>query len=141
MGAQDHLQAKASWLPHTAGTNAEDTLPPGFEGLSANQLHAKSSDIPVIKWRCPPRVSHSFTRFSFDHPLMFNFDYGTELLVLQFILDLTWQVVGGEESKEVEVQNQRQMRVLEAVYPRPSAIPPKFETSLFPSPSFVFYWT
>uniref|UniRef100_A0A2C9U0H5 C3H1-type domain-containing protein n=3 Tax=Manihot esculenta TaxID=3983 RepID=A0A2C9U0H5_MANES len=95
LGAQDHLQAKASWLSHPAGTTAEDALPPGFEGLSANQLHAKSSDIPVIKWRCPPR----------------------------FILDLTWQVVAGEESEEVEVQNQREMRVLEAVYPRTSAIP------------------
>ncbi|KAE8714423.1 Mitochondrial [Hibiscus syriacus] len=38
-------------------------------------------------------------------------------------LDLNWQVVAGEESKEVEIQNQREVRVLEAVYPRPSAIP------------------
>ncbi|XWS14485.1 hypothetical protein CRYUN_Cryun35bG0013600 [Craigia yunnanensis] len=41
----------------------------------------------------------------------------------QFVLDLNWQVVSGEESKEVEIQNQREVRVLEAVYPRPSAIP------------------
>ncbi|THG10148.1 hypothetical protein TEA_009854 [Camellia sinensis var. sinensis] len=41
-----------------------------------------------------------------------------------FVLDSTWQVAAGEESKEVEIQNQREMRVLEAVYPRPSAIPP-----------------
>ncbi|KAJ9186480.1 hypothetical protein P3X46_002049 [Hevea brasiliensis] len=95
-GAQDHLQAKASWLSHPAGAAADDILPPGFEGHSSNQSHIKLSDIPVIKWRCPPR----------------------------FILDITWQVVAGEESKEVEVQNQREMRVLEAVYPRPSAIPP-----------------
>lgn len=60
--------------------------------------------------------------------LVFDFDYGTELFALQFILDLTWQVVAGEESEEVEVQNQREMRVLEAVYPRTSAIPQKFDT-------------
>lgn len=43
----------------------------------------------------------------------------------QFVLNVAWQVVAGEESEETEVQNQREMRVLEAVYPRPSAIPPK----------------
>jgi hypothetical protein len=33
----------------------------------------------------------------------------------------------------MEFQNQREIRVLEAVYPRPSAIPPKFATFLFAS--------
>jgi hypothetical protein len=47
------------------------------------------------------------------------------------VLDFTWQVVAGEESKESEVENQREMRVLEAVYPRPSAIPPKYDTCSF----------
>lgn len=42
------------------------------------------------------------------------------------MLDLSWQVVAGEESVEVEHDNQREMRVLEAVYPRASAIPLKF---------------
>lgn len=42
------------------------------------------------------------------------------------MLNLTWQVVAGEESKEVVDQHQREMRVLEAIYPRPSSIPPKF---------------
>lgn len=46
------------------------------------------------------------------------------------MLDLSWQVVAGEESEESEVQSQREVRVLEAVYPRASAIPPKYETSL-----------
>lgn len=45
---------------------------------------------------------------------------------LQVVLNLAWQVVAGEESKEVESENQREIRVLEAVYPRPSAIPLKF---------------
>ncbi|XP_068640098.1 zinc finger CCCH domain-containing protein 6-like isoform X2 [Aristolochia californica] len=52
--------------------------------------------IPTIKWSFPPKL----------------------------LLNSAWQVVAGEESKEVEAQNQREMRVLEAVYPRPSAIPP-----------------
>ncbi|XP_024451707.2 zinc finger CCCH domain-containing protein 6 isoform X1 [Populus trichocarpa] len=94
-GAQDHLQAKSSWPTHSAGT--DDFLPPGFEGSHpSSQLQIKLSEVPVIKWRCPPRL----------------------------VLNLTWQLVAGEESEEMEVQNQREMRVLEAVYPRPSAIPP-----------------
>lgn len=48
------------------------------------------------------------------------------------MLNLTWRVVVGEESQEVEVENQREMRVLEAVYPRASAIPPKLITFFAP---------
>ncbi|XP_058217797.1 zinc finger CCCH domain-containing protein 6 [Rhododendron vialii] len=96
-GTQDHLQAKASWLPSPTAIGADDNLPPGFEGAQpANLWRNKLSQIPLVKWRCP----------------------------LRFVLDFKWQVVAGEESKEVEIQNQREMRVLEAVYPRPSAIPP-----------------
>ncbi|EXC04196.1 Zinc finger CCCH domain-containing protein 6 [Morus notabilis] len=97
LDSQDHLQAKTSWLSHSTGTGSDDVLPPGFEGSHpANLLQTKLSQIPTIKWRCPPR----------------------------FVLDLTWQVVAGDESEEAGIQNQREMRVLEAVYPRPSAIPP-----------------
>lgn len=49
----------------------------------------------------------------------------------QVVLNLAWQVVAGEESKEVESENQRELRVLEAVYPRPSAIPLKFDSCFF----------
>lgn len=49
----------------------------------------------------------------------------------QFVVDIAWQVVAGDESLEIETQNQREMRVLEAIYPRPSSIPPKCDTSLF----------
>ncbi|XP_059646084.1 zinc finger CCCH domain-containing protein 6-like isoform X1 [Cornus florida] len=97
LGAQDHLQAKASWPHQSTGMGFGDNLPPGFEGAHpANLLKNKLSQIPVIRWKCPPR----------------------------FVLNFTWQVVAGEESKEVEVQNHREMRLLEAVYPRASAIPP-----------------
>ncbi|XP_076940502.1 zinc finger CCCH domain-containing protein 6-like [Bidens hawaiensis] len=94
---QDHLQAKDSWSWHSGGSSSDDNLPPGFEGIQpANFLQNKLSQIPLIQWKCPTR----------------------------FILDSTWQVAAGEESKELEVETQREMRVLEAVYPRPSAVPP-----------------
>ncbi|XWS20983.1 hypothetical protein CRYUN_Cryun30bG0016100 [Craigia yunnanensis] len=96
LGAQDHLQAKTSSVSHLNGAAVDDFLPPGFEGAhSTNHLQINLLEIPVIRWRCP----------------------------LRFVLDLNWQVVAGEESKDVEIQNQREVRVLEAVYPRPSAIP------------------
>ncbi|KAI6688322.1 hypothetical protein NL676_025150 [Syzygium grande] len=96
VSAQDHLQAKTSWLLHSTGVGSDDALPPGFEAAHpSNKLQIKVSEIPLSKWKCPPR----------------------------FLLTAEWQVVAGEESKEVDVQNQREMRVLEAVYPRPSAIP------------------
>ncbi|KAK8313654.1 hypothetical protein V6Z11_D01G123100 [Gossypium hirsutum] len=96
LGAQDHLQAKTSSISHLNGATVDDFLPPGFEGSrSTDQMQINLTDILVVKWRCP----------------------------LRFVLDLNWQVVAGEESKEADVQNQRELRVLEAVYPRPSAIP------------------
>ncbi|TYG63159.1 hypothetical protein ES288_D06G006200v1 [Gossypium darwinii] len=95
-GAQDHLQAKTFSVSHLYGAAVDDFLPPGFEGASStNQLQINLSEVPVISWRFP----------------------------LRFVLDVDWQVVAGEESKEVEIQHQREVRVLEAVYPRPSAIP------------------
>ncbi|CAH8357229.1 unnamed protein product [Eruca vesicaria subsp. sativa] len=76
---------------------SEDNLPPGFGGpLSANESQIKLSDIPVIQWKCSIRI----------------------------MLDEEWRVVAGEESEEVEAQNQRELRVLEAFYPGASAIPP-----------------
>lgn len=96
-GAQDHLQAKRSWVSHPTGATTDDVLPPGFGGAnSATCPQIDVSDIPVIKWKCP----------------------------LRFLLDIDWQVVAGEESGEVETENKRGLKVLEAVYPRPSAIPP-----------------
>ncbi|GFP95194.1 zinc finger CCCH domain-containing protein 6 [Phtheirospermum japonicum] len=76
---------------------SDDNLPPGFEGAQpANPWTARLSQIPLIKWKRP----------------------------LRFQLNIDWQVVAGEESREIEIQNRREMRVLEAIYPRPSAIPP-----------------
>lgn len=96
LGAQDHLQAKSSWTSQTSGITSDDNLPPGFEGAQASNLwRTKLAQIPLVKWELPTR----------------------------FILEPSWRVVAGEESQEVEVQKQREMRVLEAIYPRPSAIP------------------
>ncbi|KAF8377859.1 hypothetical protein HHK36_031246 [Tetracentron sinense] len=101
--AQDHLQAKASWLLHSTGMSSDDHLPPGFERTQpTNQLKKELSQIPLIKWKCPPRC----------------------------VLVPDWQVAAGDESKETQVQNHREMRVLEAVYPRMSAIPPSPSVSL-----------
>ncbi|ESQ34810.1 hypothetical protein EUTSA_v10007764mg [Eutrema salsugineum] len=75
---------------------SDDNLPPGFGGsLSPNESQIKLSDIPVIKWKCSVRIL-------FDEEL---------------------RVAAGDESKEVEAQNQRELRVLEAFYPGASAIP------------------
>ncbi|RZC66603.1 hypothetical protein C5167_010297 [Papaver somniferum] len=97
LGVQDHLQAKKSWLLHSAGGGTDDQLPPGFEDSahSESQLKKELSQISLVKWQCPPR----------------------------FFLDPHWQVVAGQESKEGGIQNQREMRVLEAYYPRRDDIP------------------
>lgn len=41
----------------------------------------------------------------------------------KFVLDCAWWVAEGEDSAEVAVQQQREMRVLEAFYPRLTSIP------------------
>lgn len=71
LGAQDHLHAKSSWPSYSAGAGSDDNLPPGFEGTHpANVLHDKLSQIPVIQWKCPPRVrlllTVSFSTVSLD---------------------------------------------------------------------------
>ncbi|CAN4105261.1 unnamed protein product [Withania somnifera] len=97
LGAQDHLQAKISLPLHAGVLVSGDNLPPGFEGAQAESLlKNKIAQIPVIKWSRPP----------------------------SFVLDIQWRVVAGEESNDMEVQKQREMRVLEAIYPRESSIPP-----------------
>ncbi|KAK7352264.1 hypothetical protein VNO80_17683 [Phaseolus coccineus] len=103
LNSQDHLQAKASLVLPPGGPGSDDILPPGFEGThTSSQFEIKPSQIPVIKWITPPKI----------------------------VLNLTWQVVCGEESKEVEDQRQREMRVLEAIYPRISSIPPNPSVSV-----------
>lgn len=96
LAAQDHLQEKASWTFHSGEIGSEGNLPPGFEGTQpVDVLKSKLAQIPVIKWNRPSK----------------------------FMLDPHWLIVGGEESQELDIQKQREMRVLEAIYPRPSAIP------------------
>ncbi|KAE8675741.1 NAD(P)-binding Rossmann-fold superfamily protein [Hibiscus syriacus] len=91
------LQAKPSWALHPSGMCANDDLSPGFEGGHyAGGFKCNLAKIPIIQWKTPPK----------------------------FALNFNWQVVAGEESKEVEAQKLREKRVLEAVYPRLSVVPP-----------------
>ncbi|KAK8587147.1 hypothetical protein V6N13_086152 [Hibiscus sabdariffa] len=92
---QDALQAKTPWALHPSGGCAND-LPPGFEGGHHGGRKCNLATIPRIQWKIPPK----------------------------FALNFNWHVVAGEESKEAEAQKLREKRVLEAVYPRLSAIPP-----------------
>ncbi|OIV94832.1 hypothetical protein TanjilG_22029 [Lupinus angustifolius] len=94
--SQENLQAKTlTMLP--SSTNEYNDLPPGFEGnYFLIQSKAKFSHIPQIKWECAP----------------------------QFTPDPEWRLAAGEHSREKVDQKHREMRVLEAVYPRLSAIPP-----------------
>ncbi|XP_057449286.1 zinc finger CCCH domain-containing protein 6-like [Lotus japonicus] len=95
--SQDHLQAKTSPMLPSSTNECDDDLPPGFEANHfLRQSNTELSNIPQIKWKCPPL----------------------------FALSSHWLVAAGEESKEKDSQKLRDMRVLEAVYPRLSAIPP-----------------
>ncbi|XP_051124432.1 zinc finger CCCH domain-containing protein 6-like isoform X2 [Andrographis paniculata] len=97
MGTQDSLQAKPLWPLQSGVMVSNDSLPPGFDGIRpANPWRAKPSRIPLVKWSCPPRLQ----------------------------INPEWLVVSGEESREIEVQNHREMKVFEAIYPHPSAVPP-----------------
>ncbi|CAK9320720.1 unnamed protein product [Citrullus colocynthis] len=91
----EHFQAKTSWMlpPHTFESN---DCPPGFNNTHLGNQLADISDIPLIKWNCPPK----------------------------FVMSCHWRVTAGEESTEIESQNFREMRLLEAIYPRASDIPP-----------------
>ncbi|KAM0929930.1 hypothetical protein ACQ4PT_001295 [Festuca glaucescens] len=94
---QDNLQAKGSCFMHAAGLSSDDSLPPGFESPQpTNDLKIDISQIPLIRWKCPPHI----------------------------LLDPDWHVASGEESKEIAIQNERMFGALEAMYPRASNVPP-----------------
>ena len=69
---------------------------------------------------------------------LFWYSPSKHIFVLQIEVDSSWRVVAGEESRETETQDQREMRVLEAIYPRPSAIPLKCDANLTHSWCFLF---
>lgn len=97
---QDLLQAKKTKFMHAVIPVSEDDLPPGFEGVAAKRARLDTAAVTTtmvsqISWRYPEK----------------------------FLYDPLWQVVAGSESSEETAEQQREVRVLEAVYPRPSAIP------------------
>ncbi|KAL5063699.1 hypothetical protein RYX36_025436 [Vicia faba] len=100
--SHDNLEAKSSSLLCSSASDSID-LPPGFESSHfLNQSKVEFSHIPKIKWECP----------------------------LPFVFSSRWLVAAGEQSREKDVQKLREIRVLEAVYPRLSAIPPSPSVSM-----------
>ncbi|KAH9547570.1 hypothetical protein CY35_11G040100 [Sphagnum magellanicum] len=93
---QDLLQAKQTKFMHATVPISSSALPPGFTPTATMSTKPAVGDVlPQVPWRVP-------TLFNL-HP--------------------SWRVVAGGESKEVALQRQREVRVLEAVYPRTSSIP------------------
>ncbi|XP_050363471.1 zinc finger CCCH domain-containing protein 30 [Argentina anserina] len=99
---QSHFQQKTTSMSHSSSLESNDS-PPGFEvGISMKQSKLQYFPVPRIKWRCPPKL----------------------------IMSDDWCVAAGENSEEAKTQKLREMSVLEAVYPRFSAIPPSPFVSL-----------
>lgn len=93
---QDLLQAKKARFMHALNPVVPVDLPPGFgPSMSMGTKPVIAAIFPSVPWRVP------------EH----------------FKLDPAWLVMAGGDSKEVFAQKQRENRTLEAVYPRPSAIP------------------
>ncbi|XP_061999491.1 zinc finger CCCH domain-containing protein 6-like [Rosa rugosa] len=102
MKYQGHFQPKTSSMLHSSSFEHNDS-PPGFEvGISVKQSKLQHFPIPQIRWQCPSKL----------------------------IMRDGWRVAAGEESEEAKAEKLREMRVLEAVYPRFSAIPPSPSVSL-----------
>ncbi|KAA0025695.1 hypothetical protein IC582_018490 [Cucumis melo] len=87
------LQAKTSWM--LPPHTKEPNCPPGFNITDLGNQLVDISGIPLIKWNCPPK----------------------------FVMSCHWRVTAGDESTEIKTQNFREMRLLEAIYPRASDIP------------------
>ncbi|XP_030469198.1 zinc finger CCCH domain-containing protein 45-like isoform X2 [Syzygium oleosum] len=80
-----------------------DAVPPGHGGSSSAKQSRERIHIPCIRWTCPPR----------------------------FAVSSNWLVAAGEESKDAGAEVSRELRVLEAFYPRSMYIP----SSPFVSPA------
>ncbi|KAG0617346.1 hypothetical protein M758_5G183300 [Ceratodon purpureus] len=94
---QEFLQAKKAKMMHMINPAKSEDLPPGFGGRAITKgIQLVAFDVSAeVPWRIPE----------------------------EFKLDPSWLVMAGQESIEVSVQKKRENRTLEAVYPRPSAIP------------------
>lgn len=103
---QDRLNAKmsksvhASSVPMSMGNPPSFLTRPGAKRVPGRLVDDAAIDavVPTVAWRRPPAFKPD--------------------------VQASWSSVGaGEESSEVAVQHARQIRVLEAVYPRSSSIP------------------
>uniref|UniRef100_A0A2P2K0D3 Uncharacterized protein MANES_02G102900 n=1 Tax=Rhizophora mucronata TaxID=61149 RepID=A0A2P2K0D3_RHIMU len=89
-------------LQHPNGMELSE-FPPGFEDChNLNPSKANLPSVRRIKWKCPPKS----------------------------VISCNWHVAAGEQSQEAETQQLREMRVLEAVYPRLSDTPASPSVSL-----------
>ncbi|KAG6546396.1 hypothetical protein Mapa_012136 [Marchantia paleacea] len=99
---QEQLQAKQARFMHIFQTSvtsvSPEDAPPGFGGVAVKPKAdpaALALIVAQIPWRRPD----------------------------MYAPDPAWQVQAGDNSLEKDLQKEREFRVLEAVYPRPSSIP------------------
>ncbi|KAM7516150.1 hypothetical protein LguiA_005733 [Lonicera macranthoides] len=100
--AQHHVQQRTSWISQSTGMDFNSCPSEYVKPLKGNNHLNHFACIPLIQWNCPPKFS----------------------------MDYEWHVAFGEESEEKVSQKHREMRVVEAVYPHLSAIPPSPYVSL-----------
>lgn len=91
--------AKRAWVDTVLEVNEELEMPPGFHGSKAKCARVDVVSEAIMASRKPRCHTQ------------------------KFVLDCAWWVAEGEDSAEVAVQQQREIRVLEAFYPRLTSIP------------------
>lgn len=137
---QDLLQAKRTKFMHATVPISSSALPPGFTPTATMSTKPAVGDVlPQVPWRVPTLVSDCplstpgallwfpmvtwASSWSMKRVFFVIYDWSCSFPFHQFNLHPSWRVVAGGESKEVALQRQREVRVLEAVYPRTSSIP------------------
>ncbi|KAJ8771128.1 hypothetical protein K2173_023453 [Erythroxylum novogranatense] len=90
-----HPNRKTTGILQTSKSRDSSDFPPGFERSDYLNPLKELPCIRRIEWKCPPN----------------------------FVMSYSWDVAAGEQSHEAETQKLRELRVLEAMYPHPSAIP------------------
>eukprot|EP00250_Pteridium_aquilinum_P014427 c21980_g1_i1 orf=69-1784(+) len=118
-----------TWLPEDQicqvrfflSNDAPSTLGPAQDSLQVNHLRSLQSGA----LDAPPGFHGSLAKRSrIDNILEVSMAIGRPWLLPQkFVPDIEWMVAVGGESSEAAVQKQRELRVLEAFYPRLTCIP------------------
>ncbi|XP_047325147.1 zinc finger CCCH domain-containing protein 6-like [Impatiens glandulifera] len=96
LSGEDDLQVQTLWDQQSVETGIDLNFPPKIDEFhSISFLKNKISQIPLIKWSCPPKL----------------------------MLERIWRVGSGEESLEVEEQYQRESGIPETIYYPGSIVP------------------